>query len=136
MLAAAGRFTCTGVCDLVATARRAGYAEAEETADRYEDGVPFFRHDATITVAISVVEQAERGMPDDAVIGVAWGDGDQVHPPRPRRRRSDEQRRTPTTGAFCSTRAGGWTAVPVRQMTIRRNHQHRSKAPTASLWAY
>jgi hypothetical protein len=65
------------VCDLVAAARRAGYAEAEETADRYEDGVPFFRHDATVTVTVTTGELAERGMPDEAVIGVAWGDGDQ-----------------------------------------------------------
>jgi hypothetical protein len=77
MFATAGRFTCTGVCDLVAAARRAGYAEAEETADRYEDGVPFFRHDATVTVTVTAGELAERGMPDEAVIGVAWSDGDQ-----------------------------------------------------------
>lgn len=76
MLATAGRFTCTGVCDLVAAARRAGYADAEETADRYEVGVPFFRHDATVTVTVGAAELAERGMPDEAVIGVAWGDGD------------------------------------------------------------
>jgi hypothetical protein len=73
MLAAAGRFTCTGVCDLVAAARRVG----EEAADHYEDGVPFFRHDATVTVTISAAELAKRGMPDEGVIGVAWGDGDQ-----------------------------------------------------------
>jgi hypothetical protein len=77
MLATAGRFTCTGVCDLVATARRAGEADAEEAADCYEDGVPFFRHDATVTVTVGAAELAERGMPDKAVIGVAWGDGDQ-----------------------------------------------------------
>ena len=77
MFATAGRFTCTGVSDLVAAARRAGYAEAEDAADRYEDGVPFFRHDATVTVTVTASELAERGMPDDAVIGVAWGDGDQ-----------------------------------------------------------
>jgi hypothetical protein len=77
MLAASGRFTCTGVSDLVAAARRAGHAEAEETGDRFEDGAPLFRHDATITVTVSAVELAERGMPDDTVIGVTWGDGDQ-----------------------------------------------------------
>jgi hypothetical protein len=77
MLATAGRFTCMGVCDLVAAARRSGEAAAEEAADRYEDGVPFFRHDATVTVTVSAAELAERGMPDEAVIGVAWGDGDQ-----------------------------------------------------------
>ena len=77
MLAPVGRFTCTGVGDLVAAARRTGYAEAEDAADRYEDGVPFVRHDATVTVTVTAVEPAERGMPDDAVIGVAWADGDQ-----------------------------------------------------------
>jgi hypothetical protein len=72
VLASAGRFMVAGVCDLVATAYRAGYAEAEETADRYEDGVPFFRHDAAVTVTVSAAELAGRGMPDDAVIGVCW----------------------------------------------------------------
>jgi hypothetical protein len=75
MLAAGGQFICKGICELVAAARRAGYAEAEDTADRYEDGVPFFRHDATVTV--SAAELAEHGMPDQAVIGVAWDLGDE-----------------------------------------------------------
>jgi hypothetical protein len=77
VLAAGGQFICRGIGDLVAAARRAGYAEAEEATDRYEDGVPFFRHDATVTVTVSAAELAEQGMPDDAVIGVAWDLGDE-----------------------------------------------------------
>jgi hypothetical protein len=77
VLAAGGQFICKGICDLVAAARRSGYAEADEMADRYEDGVPFFRHDATVTVTVSAAELAERGMPDEAVIGVAWDLGDE-----------------------------------------------------------
>jgi hypothetical protein len=54
-----------------------GYAEGKEAADSYEDGVPFLRHDATVTVTVSASELAEYGMPDDAVIGVAWDLGDE-----------------------------------------------------------
>ena len=77
VLANAGQFICEGVRNLVAAARRSGFAEADEAADRHEDGVPFFRHDTTVTVTVTASELAERGMPDDAVIGVAWADGDE-----------------------------------------------------------
>jgi hypothetical protein len=77
MLAAGGQFICNGICDLVAAAHRAGYAEAEETVDRFEDGVPFIRHDSTVTVTVTAAELAEHGMPDDNVIGVAWELGDE-----------------------------------------------------------
>jgi hypothetical protein len=76
-LASCGERTCEGVCDVVTEARRVGFAEGEEATDRYEDGVPFFRHDATVTVTITAAELAERRMPDESVIGVAWADGDE-----------------------------------------------------------
>jgi hypothetical protein len=77
LLARSGDSMVEGVCNLVAAAYRAGYAVAEEVADRYEDGVPFFRHDATVTVTVSASELVEHGMPDNAVIGVAWELGDE-----------------------------------------------------------
>jgi hypothetical protein len=48
MLAAAGRFTCVGGCDLVPQLARSHYA-AEGFPDGNKDGMPF-RHDATATV--------------------------------------------------------------------------------------
>ena len=48
--------------DLVTVAPLGDYTEAEETADRGEDGVPLVRRDETVTVAAS--EPAERGTPD------------------------------------------------------------------------
>lgn len=76
-LADLGEGVCEGLCDLVGEARRVGFADGEDTAYGYEVGVPFFRHDATVTVTVAAGELAERGMPDGAVIGVAWADGDE-----------------------------------------------------------
>lgn len=76
-LADLGEGVCEGLCDLVSEARRVGFADGEDTAYGYEVGVPFLRHDATVTVTIAAGELAERGLPDGAVVGVAWAEGDQ-----------------------------------------------------------
>jgi len=77
LLARAGEPTVAGVCNLVAAAYRAGYEDGDDAADRYVDGVPFFRHDETVTVTVSPAELVAHGMPDPAVIGVVWELGDE-----------------------------------------------------------
>lgn len=78
VLAAAGSFMFAGICELVTAAYQAGYRDGDDEADRYEDGVPFFRrHDATVTVTVSPSELVDHGMPDEAVTGVAWELGDE-----------------------------------------------------------
>ena len=77
LLARSGEVMAEGLRNLVATAYHSGYCAGVEGADTYEDGVPFYRHDETVTVTVSASELVERGMPDEAVIGVAWHLGDE-----------------------------------------------------------
>lgn len=77
LLARSGEVMAEGLRNLVATAYQCGYSAGVEGADTFEDGVPFFRHDATVTVTVSAAELVEHGMPDEAVIGVAWNLGDE-----------------------------------------------------------